>query len=82
AAEAAAAAMAARLAAMAPAPGLAGVRALVVDDAAEGVFVAAIEARQPRDAQTALFAIIHGRHFNGQDTPMTIGPVPRAAFAR
>jgi hypothetical protein len=82
AAEAAAAAMAERLAAMAPPPGMTAPRALVVDDAAEGIFVAAIEARQPRDAQATLFSIIHGRHFNGLDTPMTIGPVPRAAFAR
>lgn len=82
AAEAAATAMAERLAAMAPPPGMAAPRALVVDDAAEGIFVAAIEARQPRDAAVTLFRVIHGRHFNGQDTPMTIGPVPRAAFAR
>jgi hypothetical protein len=82
AAEAAAAAMAARLAAMAPAPGMSAARALVVDDAPAGLFVAAIEARQPRDATVTLFRVIHGRHFSGQDTPMTIGPVPRAAFAR
>jgi len=82
AAEEAAAAMAARLAAMAPPPGMAAVRRLVLEDAAGEIFVAAIEARQPRDAQATLFRIIHGRQFNGQDTPMTIGPVPRAAFAR
>ncbi len=81
AAEAAAGAMAARLAAMAPPPGIGPVRA-VVEEHADGIFVAAIEARQPPGTDVTLFVTINGRHHNGLDTPMTIGPVPRATFAR
>ncbi|WP_198377437.1 hypothetical protein [Neoroseomonas rubea] len=82
AAEAAAEAMAARLAAMAPLPGLGAVGRTVVEQAADGIFVAAIEARQRPGTDATLFATINGRHHRGMDTPMTIGPVPRAAFAR
>ncbi|CAH0272518.1 hypothetical protein [Roseomonas sp. CECT 9278] len=79
---AAAEAMAARLAAMPPAPGIGAARQEVVDGAAEGILVAAIEARQPPGTQETLLRVITGRHYNGAPTPMTIGAVPRAAFAR
>lgn len=82
AAGAAAAAMAARLAAMAVARSLQAARHEVVAGAAEGIFVAVIEARQPPGTTDTLLRVLHGRHFSGADTPMTIGPVPRAAFAR
>jgi hypothetical protein len=82
AAQQAAAAMAARLAAMPAVPGLAAVRHLVVEGAAEGISVAVMEARQPAGTADTLLRAITARHFAGAPTPMTIGPVPRAAFAR
>lgn len=82
AAQQAAAAMAARLAAMPPVPGLAAARHLVVDGAAEGISVAVIEARQPAGPGDTLLRVLTNRHHSGAPTPMTIGPVPRAAFAR
>ncbi|BDG74672.1 hypothetical protein [Roseomonas fluvialis] len=82
AAVAAAEAMAARLAVMPPAPGIGAARHEVVDGAAEGIFVAAIEARQPPGTEETLMRVITRRHYSGAPTPMTIGAVPRAAFAR
>jgi hypothetical protein len=82
AAEDAAAAIAARIPAMPPLPGLGPVRMLVVEDAAPGLFVAVVEARQPPGTWPTLFAAVGSRQRSRRDTPMTIGPVPRAAFAR
>ena len=58
AAVAAAEAMAARLAVMPPAPGINAARNEVVDGAAEGIFVAAIEARQPPGTEETLMRVI------------------------
>ncbi|MBP0462729.1 hypothetical protein J5Y09_02290 [Roseomonas sp. PWR1] len=82
AADAAAAAMAARLAAMRPPPGLEAARHAVVDTGADDVFVALIEARQPPGTADTLMRLVVARHFGGEATPMTIGALPRAAFAR
>jgi hypothetical protein len=82
AAEQAAAAMTVRLAALPAVPGVGAARHLVIEGAVEGISVAVMEARQPAGTADTLMRAIVARHYAGAPTPMTIGPVPRAAFAR
>jgi hypothetical protein len=84
-AEAAAAGMARRLAAMTTMAAplrLGDTRAMVEPRPQDGIFVAVLEARQPAGVETTLVQALLARHYAGEPTPMTDGAVPRAALAR